>query len=166
MIEWITQKENHENREILNYEDKSVNSYKTSIFNQIYHFREAHIKVTTEWLKQKNETADFLSIMKGWWSEGHFGFKSTSTKWKTSKFRKIIQIIVIFMSRVFRKKDGASFLEKWIPIIYQIITSGSTLNWGKLISSNLDLQFKKSRKYHKFFMSSCLMKVMCSNLEL
>ena len=100
--------------------------------------------MTPEWLKQKNEFADFFTIMKGWWSEGKFRVKSASVEWKTSKFRKSVQIIVILLSRVFRRKDGESFLDKWIPIIYQIITSGSTLNWGELISSNLNLQLKKS----------------------
>ena len=70
MIEWITRKVDHENREILNCKDKSVSSYKESVFNHIYHFKEAHIKVTPEWPKQKNESVDFLTIMKGWWSEG------------------------------------------------------------------------------------------------
>ena len=70
VIKWITWKVDHENREILNFEDKSVASYKASIFNQIYHFKEAHIKLTPESLKQKNESAYFLTIMKGWWFEG------------------------------------------------------------------------------------------------
>ena len=69
VIEWITWKVDHENRSILYFEDKSVASYKESILNQIYHFREACIKVTPEWLKQMNESVDFLTIMKGWWSE-------------------------------------------------------------------------------------------------
>ena len=76
VIEWITRKVDHENRAILNYEDKSVASYKASVLNQIYHFREAHIKVTLEWMKQMNESANFLTIMKGWWSEGKFKAKS------------------------------------------------------------------------------------------
>ena len=103
--------------------------------------------------------------MKGWWSERHFRDKSSSVKWKTSKFWKIIQIIVIFLSRVFRRKDGVSFLDKWIPIIYQIITSGSTLNWGDLISSNLDLHLNKYQKEHWLFMSSHLLDVMCASIE-
>jgi hypothetical protein len=143
VIEWITRKVDHETRPILNFENKSVSSYQASVFNQIYHFKEAHIKVTLEWLKQKNESTNFLTIMKGWWSEGQFRAKSASVEWNTSKFRKSIQIIVIFLSRVFRRKDGAIFSDKWIPIIYQIISSGSTLNWGELISSNLDLELKK-----------------------
>ena len=69
MIEWITQRVDHENRAILNLEDKSVASYKALVLNQIYHFKEAHVKVTPKWLKQKNDSADFLTIMKGLWSE-------------------------------------------------------------------------------------------------
>ena len=126
----------------------------------MYHFKESHVRITLEWLKQKNDSADFLTIMKGWWSKRQFRAKSASVEWKTSKFRTSIQIIVIFLSRVLRRKDGSSFPDKWIPIIYQIITSGSTLNWGELISSSLDLQLNKARKDHQFFMSSYLLDVM------
>ena len=103
--------------------------------------------------------------MKGWWSKGQFRAKFVFAEWITSKFRKSVQIIVILLSRVFARKDGSTFLDKWIPIIYHIITSGSTLNWGELISSNLYLQLKKDRKHHQIFMSSYLMNVMCSSLE-
>ena len=98
--------------------------------------------------RQKNESANFLTIMKGWWSEGQFRAKYASAEWNTYKFRKSVQIIVILLSRVFRRKDRSTFLDKWIPIIYHIITSRSTLNWGELISSNLDLQLRKVQKDH------------------
>ena len=132
VIEWITQKINHENISILNSKNKSVASYKALVFNQIYHVKEAHIKVTPKLLKQKNESIDFMTIMKGWWSKGQFKAKSASTEWKTSKFRKSVQIIVILSLRVFGRKDGSTFPNKWIPIIYHIITSVSTLNWLNL----------------------------------
>ena len=146
VIEWITRKIDHEHRSIINYEDKSVASYKALVFNQMYHLKEGHIKVTPEWLRQKSESADLLTIMKILWSEGQFRAKSAFAEWKTSKFRKSAQIIVILLSNVFGRKDGSTFLDKWISIIYQIITSGSTLNWGELISSNLDVQLMKVQK--------------------
>ena len=123
------------------------------------------MKITPEWLKEKNNSVDFLSIMKGWCSKGQFREKHSSVEWKTSKFRKNIHIIVIFLSRVFRRKGASSFPDKWIPIIYQLITSGSTLNCGVLISSNLDLELKKAQKEHLFFMSSYLLDVMCASIE-
>jgi len=83
VIEWITRKIDHENRSIINYEDKSVSHYKDIVFNQLYHLKEAQIKVTHEWLRQKNEAIDFLTIMKGWRSEGQFRAKSASAEWKT-----------------------------------------------------------------------------------
>ena len=106
-----------------------------------------------------------LTILKGWWFEGHFRSKPATAEWKTSKFRKTVQIIVILLSRVFGRKDGSTILDKWIPTIYQIITSRVTLNCGELISSNLDNQLKKVHKEHQFYMSTYLMDVMCANLE-
>ena len=78
VIEWITWKVDHENRAILNFMDTTVASYKALVLNQMYHFIEDHVKVTSEWLKQKNDFGDFLTIMKGWCSEGQFRANSTS----------------------------------------------------------------------------------------
>ena len=82
--------------------------------------------------------------MKGWWSEGQFRAKPSPVEWRTSKFRKSIQIIVILLVRSFGRKDASSCPKKWIPIIHQVITHKSTLNWGKIISSNLDIQLEKA----------------------
>ena len=139
----MTRRIDYESIKILNFEDKHVTSYQAHILNQLYHFKEGQVKVTPEWLKNKTESVDFLSIMKGWWSEGQFRAKPSPIEWKTSKFRKSINIIVILMARIFGRRDASSFLDKWISIIHQVITHGSTLNWGEIISSNLDIQLKK-----------------------
>ena len=148
VIEWITRKINHQHRSILNVEGKTVANYKPSMINQIYHLKEATVKISPDWLKQKSESTDMLTILKGWWSKGNFRSKLANVEWKTSKFRKTMQIIVIFLSRLFKRKDGSTFPDKWIPIIYQIMIRGVTLNWGELISSNLDNQLKKVHKDH------------------
>lgn len=165
VVEWITRKIDHQHRSILNVEGKVVANYKPSMINQIYHLKEATVKVSPDWFKQKSESTDMLTILKGWWSEGNFKSKPANVEWKTSKFRKTVQIIVILLSRLFRRKDGPTFPDKWIPIIYQIMTSGATLNWGELISSNLDNQLKKVHKDHQFYMSTYLMDVMCASME-
>ena len=51
--------------------------------------------------------------------------------------------MVIIMSRILGRKDASHFLDQWIPIIHQVITYGSILNLGEIISSNLDIQLKK-----------------------
>ena len=51
VIEWIIRKIDRRHRLILNYEGKSVSSYKSSVFNQMYHLKEAYIKVSPKWLK-------------------------------------------------------------------------------------------------------------------
>ena len=53
VVEWITRKIDHQHRSILNIEGKVVANYKPSMINQIYHLKEATIKVSPEWLKQK-----------------------------------------------------------------------------------------------------------------
>ena len=80
VIKWITGRVDHEIRTILNFGDNNMAIYQSQVLNQLYHFKEAHVKVTPEWLKQKNDYADFLSIMKVWWSEGQFRAKPSSVE--------------------------------------------------------------------------------------
>ena len=54
VIDWITRKVDHQNQSILNFEGKIVASYKASVINQMYHLKEASIKISLEWLKQKS----------------------------------------------------------------------------------------------------------------
>ena len=69
------------------------------------------------------------------------------------------------MARIFGKKYASSFPNKWNPIIHHVITYGSTLNWGDIISSNLDIQLKKVPNEHHFYMSSYLLDVMFASQE-
>ena len=108
----MTQRIDHESRTILNFEEKHVSSYQVIFPNQMYHFKEAKIRVTPEWLHRKYESINFLTIIKGWWLEGNFRSKSTRTRWKTSKFQNIILIMVILMSRIFGRKDASHFPDK------------------------------------------------------
>ena len=39
------------------------------------------------------------------------------------------------------------------------------MNWGEIISSNLDIELKKDQKEHQFYMSSYLLDVMCAIQE-
>ena len=66
VIEWMTRRIDHESRKIPNFEDKHVASYQAPIPNQLYHFKEEKVKVTSEWLNNKTKYIDLLSIMKGW----------------------------------------------------------------------------------------------------
>jgi hypothetical protein len=115
VVEWITRKIDHQHQSILNVEGKVVANYNPSIINQIYHLKEATVKVSPKWLKQNGDSVNMLTILKGWWSEGNFRSKPANVEWKTSKFRKILQIIVILLSRVFGKKDGSTFRISGFP---------------------------------------------------
>ena len=64
VIEWITRKINHENRSILISENKEFRQLQSLSFESDISSKGAHIKVTPDWLKQKNESADFLTLMK------------------------------------------------------------------------------------------------------
>ena len=50
VIEWMSQRIDHESRKFLNFENKHVLSYQAPVLNKLYHFKESHIKVTPKWL--------------------------------------------------------------------------------------------------------------------
>ena len=61
----MTKRIYHESRTILNLKDKNVAIYQALVLNQLHHFKEYQVKVALEWLKDRTESVDFLSIMKG-----------------------------------------------------------------------------------------------------
>ena len=71
----------------------------------------------------------------------------------------------MLMSWIFGTKYASHFQTKWTPIIHSVITYGSILNWGEIISSHLDTQLKKVQKEHQFYMSLYLLDVMCASQE-
>ena len=73
--------------------------------------------------------------------------------------------MVILMSRISGRKDASHFPDKWIPIIHQVITYGSILNWGEIISSNMDIQLKKVEKEHQLYMDAYILDVVCASQE-
>jgi hypothetical protein len=99
----------------------------------MHHFKEPHIKINQEWLQSKEEISRS---------------KPLPISWPTTKFQKSIQIVVILLARIFRRKDASSFLYKWVLVIHHIISNGSILNFWKIVSSNLDSQLKKAQKDH------------------
>ena len=76
------------------------------------------------------------------------------------KILEIIQNMVILLAIIFGRKYAKSFMEKWVPIMHQVMSNGSILNWGEIISSNLDNQLRKAQMDHEFYMASYLMDVM------
>ena len=121
--------------------------------------------MTGEWIQNKAEVVDYLAKMKGWWLEGNFRSKPSPTGRPTYKFHNFIQIMVILLSRIYERKDASTFPDKWVPIIHQVNISESVLNWGEIISSNLESHLKKVRSEHKFYIASYLMDVMFSSRE-
>ena len=85
VIEWMNQKVDHEIKTLIDFKGNYVLSYQSPILNQMYHFKEAQIKVTQEWLQNKSESINYLDIMKAWWSEVNFRSKLAPTGSQTSK---------------------------------------------------------------------------------
>ena len=46
VIKWMTQRIDHESRTILNFEGKHVDNYQDAVLNQMYHLKEALVRVT------------------------------------------------------------------------------------------------------------------------
>ena len=161
----VSRKVDHSNMNLINLDGKHVASYQPYTINQMYHFKEPHMKITHKWLQSKAKTDDYLAQMKGWWAEGNLRSKPLPIRWPTTKFQKSIQVMVILLARILGRKYASRFPNKWVPIIHQIISNGSTLNWGEIISSNLDGQLKKVQKDHEFYMASYLKDVMCVSWE-
>jgi hypothetical protein len=46
--------------------------------------------------------------------------------------------------RLYGEKDFSRFSEAWIPLAHMVATSGSTFNWGAIISKQLSTQIEEA----------------------
>ena len=65
--------------------DKKLCYTWTTLFQAFQDKRVNPIKISPDWLKQKSESVDMLTILKGWWSAGNFRSKPANVEWKTDR---------------------------------------------------------------------------------
>jgi hypothetical protein len=75
--------------------------------------------------------------------------------------------LMALICRLYGEKDCSRFSKAWMPLAYIVAISGSSFNWGDIISKKLSIwiqqaQTPKEGETPAFYMDSYLLDVMCA----
>jgi hypothetical protein len=69
--------------------------------------------------------------------------------------------------RLYGEKDCSRLLEAWMPLVYTIVISESSFNWGAIIFEQLSIYIQQAQTLKEgeslaFYMASYLLDFMCA----
>ena len=105
-------------------------------------------------------------LIREWWYDPD-SFKVIGEKiYHVTKLKKSPMLVFIMLCRLYGEKNPSRFKLSWVPIIRQVLV-GNIFNWAHILSTNLKQEVKKSQRFPPryfpwFFMSSCLVDVICA----
>jgi hypothetical protein len=75
--------------------------------------------------------------------------------------------LMALICRLYGEKDFSRFSKVWMPLEYTVPISGSSFNWGGVISKKLSITIQQAQKTREgetpsFFMASFLLDVICA----
>lgn len=85
---------------------------------------------------------------------------------RTATLRRPYQLLILLLCRLYGRKSGRFFKSSWAPLIHEISTNGTILNWATILSDSMSLainQIRKSAQVTGFYMSSYFMDAVCAS---
>jgi hypothetical protein len=93
--------------------------------------------LNTNFVVKFYEFHDTNHLMASWWKENK-KFTSQSNGWYgTVNLREPYIYLMALICRLHGEKDCSEFSKAWIPLAYTVAISGSSFNWGEIISKQL-----------------------------
>jgi hypothetical protein len=132
-----------------------------------YKIRDPEERLNTDFMVKFYEFHDTSRLMASWWKEDK-KFTNRSNDWYgTTNLREPYIYLMALICRLYGEKDCAKFSEAWMPLAYTVAISGSSFNWGEIISkqlstSILQAQTPKEGEAPAFHMASYLLDVICA----
>jgi ribonuclease HI len=136
-------------------------------YQNYYKLRELDECLNTDFFVKFYQKHDTTEIMVSWWRE-HKKFTNRNSSWyPMTNLRQPYIYLMALLCRLHGEKYFSTFLEAWMPLAYTIAISGTSFNWGAIISKQLitcilQAQQLKEGETHAFDMASYLLYVICA----
>jgi hypothetical protein len=129
-----------------------------------YKLRELEERLSTDFVVSFYETHDTNKVMASWWREDKKFTNQTSGWYLTTNLREPYIYLMALLCRLHGEKDFSHFSEAWMPLAYTVSISGTSFNWGAIISKQLSTCIQqawmpKEGETPSFYMASYLLDV-------
>jgi hypothetical protein len=99
-----------------------------------YKLRDLEERINTNFMVKFYKIHDTNRFLALWWKEDR-KFTNRSTIWyNTVNIRETYMYLMVLIYRLYRETYFSKFSEAWMPSSYAVAISGSSFNWGAIIS--------------------------------
>jgi hypothetical protein len=110
-----------------------------------YKLRDPEERLNTDFVVKFYECHDTSRVMASWWREDK-KYTNQSTGWyQTTNLREPYIYLMALIYRLYGEKDCSRFSEAWMPLAYTVAISGSSFNWGEIISKQLSICIQQAQ---------------------
>jgi hypothetical protein len=132
-----------------------------------YKLREPDERLNKDFVVNFYQKHDTSKIMASWWREDKKFTNRNSGWYPTANLRQPYIYLMALLCRLHGEKDCSRFSEAWMPLAYTVAISGTSFNWGTIISKQLSTcilqaQQPKEGETPAFYMASYLLDVICA----
>jgi hypothetical protein len=141
-------------------------SYQYDGIKKRYHLPQPELEVNDKWMtkaKKDNPAESLIAKMK--LTQARIA-KNDQGASRTATLRRPYQLLILLLCRLYGRKSGRFFKSSWAPLIHEISTNGTILNWATILSDSMSLainQIRKSAQVTGFYMSSYFMDAVCAS---
>ena len=120
--------------------------------------------MNTNFVVKFYEFHDTNLLMASWWKEDKKFTNQRNGWYGTIKLRELYIYLMALICQLYGEKDCSKFSEAWMPLEYTVVISGSSFNWGEIISKQLSIcvqqaQTPKEGETPAFHMASYMLNV-------
>jgi hypothetical protein len=83
-------------------------------------------------------------LLASWWREDKNFVNRASGWYNTMNLREPYIFLMALICCLYGEKDFSRFSEAWMPLAHTVATSGSTFNWGAIISKQLSTRIEEA----------------------
>jgi hypothetical protein len=149
-----------------NEEGECVGVFLPVEVQKYYKLRDPEERLNTNFVVRFYEFHDTNRLLASWWKEDKKFTNRRNGWYNTVNLREPYMYLMALICRLYGKKIAQSFQKAWMPLAYTVAISGSSFNWGAIISKQLSInilqaQTPKDGETSVFYMASYLLDVIC-----
>jgi hypothetical protein len=132
-----------------------------------YKLRDPEKRLNIDFVVKFYEQHNTNQLLASWWREDKKLLNRTNGWYNTTNLREPYMYLMALIFRLYGEKDCSRFSEAWMPLAYTVAVSGSSFNWGGIISKKLSITIQQAQETKEgetpsFFMASFLLDVICA----
>jgi hypothetical protein len=149
LLKWLIDHTDAQKCLINDDNDECIGVFLPSEVQSYYKLRELEEKLSTDFIVSFYAAHDTSKIMASWWREDKKFMNRTVGWYPTTNLREPYIYLMALLCRLHGEKYCSRFSEAWMPLAYTVAISGTSFNWGAIISKQLSTCIRQANQHSR-----------------